>query len=347
MSTPPAGGPADRHAPSQGGPVGSDNPLRVGRRVVVRHRRPPGSHPPLTDVVGTVVALDDTSVTVDTVRGEVVVARADFVVVKEVPPAPVRRGRPHQAIGATDLERVMSDGWRAVEEEWQEGWLLRASSGFTHRGNSVLPLGEPGGTLDAAIGSAERWYAARDLPSKWQLPLPPGGGAAEGALGAQLLDRGYTVRLPTLVMTGASSDVSSQAALTDSSVPVTVDASLTMPWLEAYARQRTIVPGVTEQLLTSSAGQFFASVADQDGRLVAVARMSVHPGWCGLQALWVDPDRRGRGTGRTLVQALATLARENAMPSMFLQVEQDNDAAIELYRSVGFTTHHTYVYLSR
>lgn len=344
MSTPPTGGPADRYGPSRGRHVASDNPLRVGQRVVVRHRRPAGSHPSLTDVVGTVVALDDISVTVATVRGEVVVARADFVAVKAVPPAPVRRGRPHQAIGATDLERVMSDGWRAVEEEWQGGWLLRASSGFTHRGNSVLSLGEPGGTLDAAISSAERWYAARDLPPKWQLPLPPGGEAAEGALGAQLMDRGYTVRLPTLVMTGASSDV---AALTESSVPVTVDASLTMPWLEAYARQRTIVPGVTEQLLTSSAGQLFASVTAKGGRVVAVARMSVHPGWGGLQALWVDPDRRGRGTGRTLVQALAALARDNRMPSMFLQVEQDNDAAIALYRSVGFTTHHTYVYLSR
>ncbi len=347
MTTPPTAGTPNPRAPSHGGLVTSGDPLRVGRRVVVRHRRPLGSLPPLTDVVGTVVALDDISVTVDTARGEVVVARADFVAVKAVPPAPARRVRPHQAIGVTDLERTMADGWRAVEQEWQAGWLLRASSGFTHRGNSVLPLGQPGGTLDTAIGSAERWYAARDLPPTWQLPLPPSGEAADEALGAELLDRGYTAHLPTLVMTGASSDVASRAVLTGSLVTVTVDASLTIPWLEAYARQRTVLPGVTEQLLTSSAGQRFAAVAGPDGRPVAVARMSVHPGWCGLQALWVDPDQRGRGTGRALVHALATLARDNRMPSMFLQVEQDNDAAIALYRSVGLTTHHTYAYLHR
>lgn len=330
MTTPPAGSVV--------------NPLRVGRRVVVRHRRPEGSHPALTDVVGTVLAVDDASVTIETQRGEVTVARSDFVAVKAVPPAPVRRGRPHQAVGATDLERVMADGWRGVEEEWLGEWLLRASSGFTKRASSVLPLGDSGIPVDEAIDAAEAWYASRDLPPLWQVPVPASGELAEDRLAADLLDRGYRVEAPTLVMTGASSDVRS---LTEASVPVTVAASLSPAWLEAYARQRPVLPGVTEQVLTGSAGQLFASVAGQGGEIEAVARMSVHPGWAGLQALWVDPDRRGRGIGRTLVQALAMLARDNRMPSMFLQVEPVSEAAVALYRSLGFTTHHSYAYLTR
>ena len=69
-----------------------DRPDQLGRRVVVRYRRPAGSHPPLTDVIGVVTAVDDEGVTVEASAGPVHVRRADVVVVKAVPPAPVRRG---------------------------------------------------------------------------------------------------------------------------------------------------------------------------------------------------------------------------------------------------------------
>ena len=120
-----------------------DQPTHVGRRVVVRYRRPAGSHPPLTDVVGVLTQVDDHELVVEAKAGPVRVRRADIVIVRAVPPPPVRRGRPHTAISTVDLERLMADGWRAVEEEWLGDWMLRASSGFTGRGNSVLPLGDP------------------------------------------------------------------------------------------------------------------------------------------------------------------------------------------------------------
>ena len=101
------------------------------------------------------------------------------------------------------------------------------------------------------------------------------------------------------------------------------------------------------QLLTGSPGQLFLSTADRSGGLTAVARVSVHTGWAGLQALWVEPEQRGRGLGRTVVHAAGLLARQRRMPSMYLQVEAENEAAIGLYESEGFRPHHTYAYLRR
>ena len=45
--------------------------------------------------------------------------------------------------------------------------MLRASSGYTQRGNSVVPLGDPGMPLADAVSEVERWYAARSLPAKF------------------------------------------------------------------------------------------------------------------------------------------------------------------------------------
>ena len=47
------------------------------------------------------------------------------------------------------------------------------------------------------------------------------------------------------------------------------------------------------------------------------------------------------------MSALATLARDHKMTSMYLQVEAANSAAQALYSGLGFTTHHAYVYLDQ
>lgn len=60
----------------------------VGSRVSLRHRLPPGSAKPLTDVVGHLVAVG-TEVLVRTKSGEIVtVAAADVVAVRELSHSP-------------------------------------------------------------------------------------------------------------------------------------------------------------------------------------------------------------------------------------------------------------------
>jgi N-acetylglutamate synthase len=65
-------------------------PTWVGRRVVVRHRLPDGS---ATDALGTLVRADDRHVVVhrDATGTDAVVALADVVLARTVPPRAVRR----------------------------------------------------------------------------------------------------------------------------------------------------------------------------------------------------------------------------------------------------------------
>ncbi len=70
----------------------------VGTRVVVRRRladdeRTGGEPHTLTDVLGTVVALDDDGVTLATRAGTVRVPAGQVVLAKPVPPPPRRRPR--------------------------------------------------------------------------------------------------------------------------------------------------------------------------------------------------------------------------------------------------------------
>ena len=116
----------------------------------------------------------------------------------------------------------------------------------------------------------------------------------------------------------------------------------------AYGRSRSVVPGVTESVLTGSDGQLFLSVRDEATRqLVGIARLAIHPGWAGLFGLWVDPAHRRRGIASTIVSAAAMVARENAMPAIYLQVSSANTDGVAFWRSLGFGVHHDYTYLAR
>jgi N-acetylglutamate synthase len=337
--------------------------LPIGSRVVVRSLLDPppepGGGPTMTDAVGTLAAVDDRSVVVQTAGGEVRIDRSRIVAAKEVPPRPSRRGAAHLALSVEDMQRVVAPSWGAVEREQLGDWMLRASGGFTHRGNSVLPLGSPGLPLALAVDRLEDWYAERQLPAMVTLAGPEGFDPADDPLGAELLGRGYAPETRTLCLTAGIDTV----ADADPGGPdVTLSATLDEGWMSAYRESRPTVPGMTEQVLTGSPRQLFASVtvggglsrklgletpASRNSRIVAIGRLGIAAGWAGLGAVRTDPAFRGRGLAAHLTARLATAARQDGIRLMHLQVEADNLAATQLYSRLGFQTHSSYVYLTR
>ena len=338
--------------------VGPDHGPRVGSRVVVRHRLEtpdPRSGATLTDVVGDLVAADPDALVVLTRRGEVRVPRRLVTVVKEVPPAPARRGAPHRALSVEDLQRVMVGAWPAMETARLGDWLLRASRGFTQRANSVVTAGSPGMPLPAALGAVERWYAARDLPANLTLAGPVGFDPASDELGAEALRRGYERRVPTLALTASTRLVAGHPARDTSGGPagtaapssVEVGGELTEAWFTAYRSYRPVDDEAARAILTGSPEQVFATARDSGGTVVGVGRLGLASAWGGIAAMWVDPRARREGLGGRMLTALAVAAAERGASSLHLQTDSDNTAALGLYERRGFERHHEYVNLSR
>jgi ribosomal protein S18 acetylase RimI-like enzyme len=66
-----------------------------------------------------------------------------------------------------------------------------------------------------------------------------------------------------------------------------------------------------------------------------------HSVWTGtddahLEDLFVDPETRGSGLGRELVEAALGRARERGCARIELDANEANEPALRLYRSVGF-----------
>jgi len=83
--------------------------------------------------------------------------------------------------------------------------------------------------------------------------------------------------------------------------------------------------------LTDQPGAF-ALLAEGEGFILCRAIA----GEAEILTLAVDPAARRRGVGRALVEAAAGLARLASAETLFLEVAEDNDAALALYAGAGF-----------
>jgi GNAT superfamily N-acetyltransferase len=282
-------------------------PHVVGQRVVVRHLLPDGR---ATDVLGTCTSWGGGSMTVDREgHGPVVIALADVVTGKPVPPRASVRAR----VSPHEVEEHVAALWDSVTTEPLGRWLLRASpphgGRLRRRGNSALAMQEPGiGWADAAFG-VRRFYEALDQTaivqvqrgSEVERTLAPLGfrPMGDGDAHAQLASVARALRSAR----SAAPDVAASLDEAPGSVTVSVDAG------------------------------------------VASGRGVLSGDWLLVESLVVDPAHRRRGLATAVLAEVLDWGASLGATTALLHVETENAGAVALYERHGFVTHHTNRYL--
>jgi ribosomal protein S18 acetylase RimI-like enzyme len=114
----------------------------------------------------------------------------------------------------------------------------------------------------------------------------------------------------------------------DAAVALWTACGLTRPWNDAHADARLALSGATSTIL---AGRI-------DGRLVATAMLGAdgHRAW--VYYLGVEPELQARGLGAEMMAAAERWAVDHGMPKLQLMVREDNAAAAEFYKAIGYKT---------
>ncbi len=259
------------------------------------------------------------------------IPESSLVAGKIVPSAPARRRGP--AASYEELARVAARAWRPVESERLGEWELRAASGFTRRANSVLPLGDPGMPLDAALTAVRRWYGERGLPAYVQTAT--GAEGTQEMLCAELERRGWEREVTAELWTGGLAPVADRAE----GAGVVLSREADGAWLSRYGRKG--LSDVALRVLGSGPSVWFATVPGADAP-AAIGRCVVDGRWASFAAVEVDPAQRRRGLATAVLGALAQRALDEGASAAWLQVEADNTAARALYTGMGFAAHHAY-----
>ncbi|QLY30692.1 GNAT family N-acetyltransferase [Nocardia huaxiensis] len=305
----------------------------IGRRVVVRYRLPEGYPQPLTDVIGELVATDP--LTVRTADGQVVsVARDRVVAWKALGPRPIRTSE------IRALEAAAADGWPGTQRAWIDGWLLRAGAGYTGRANSAVPLGGSEGPALATGDTLHRigeWYTAHGLPLQLLLPdrLAP-------------VPQGWRTWNETLVLAAEIESL----PLPEGPPMVRFAAEPDGAWLSLHRHRGgdTEIGStpVVEVLTAVRDGELaFATVGLPTPLAIGRAAVTTAPDgrrWVGLTCVAVATGHRRHGLGSLLCAEMVRWGRSRGATHAYVQVEAGNEAAVGLYREMGFLDHHSYRY---
>lgn len=93
----------------------------------------------------------------------------------------------------------------------------------------------------------------------------------------------------------------------------------------------------TWQRIIESDGSMFGRIAEFQGKVVGFTVSLLHPGsWtldpiCYLEDLFVDPEARGKGVGRALIEDLIERGRENGWSRLYWHTRAGNAQARRLY----------------
>ena len=284
----------------------------VGQRIVVRHLLPDGR---ATDVLGTCTSWGEDAVTIERDgppdrSGPVIIALADIVTGKPVPPRPSVRSR----VGAHEVEEHVAALWSSVTVEPLGTWLLRASpphgGRLRRRGNSALAMDEPGiGWVDAA------WRVREFYAELEQTPL------IQVQLGSTVEERLATLGFTPM----GDGDSLAQVA----------------PVSQALRSLRSAAPDVPAELDESTDR---LTVAVEGGLATGTGVLS--DDWLLVEGVQVDPTQRRRGLATGVLTELLDWGASRGARTALLHVEVANPGAIALYERHGFVTHHTNRYLA-
>lgn len=298
-------------------------PHVVGTRVVVRRllhgQFGPTGGPAMTDTLGLCRSWGRGLCEVETADGTLVsIHLGDIVSGKPVPP------RPSVRLRTTPREAHLraSAMWPTAEERHLGDWVLRAAGRLVdsqhphgrlvRRTNSALALGDPGLPISGAAAAVTDFYALRDQPAMAQVVLGDEVEAGLSALGWTGDDSGVS-----LFQVGPLSRVLR-------SLGSTVDGAV----LDEAGRGPT-----GARLATASLGER------------ASVHLALQEDWVGINDLWVAPDSRRRGLARSVLAEAFDWAASLGATTAYLQVSDSNTAALQLYGTAGFSTHHSYRYL--
>lgn len=292
------------------------------RRLVPGSTGPTGG-PSFTDVLGVCTAWGPASCVVDSDTGPVEIPLHLIVSGKPVPPRPSVRHR----VSARSAELHTSSLWPTVEVtplgEWQLRVETRPAGRLLKRANSCLAMGSPGLPVRAALDRVAAFYASHERRPLVQVE-------ADSPVEEAVIDAGWVSlgRGEAAYLIAPVAQLSRRLAARrpsdrhETGVMVPSDGP---------------VPGTVTPVSRPS-------VRVDDGRATGTAVLDGD--WVGIHDLTVDPAHRRQGLATQVMATLVAWAAEQGGRTVWLHVETDNEPALALYDSLGFSEHHRCRYLS-
>ena len=235
------------------------------------------------------------------------------------------------------LEAVGFRAWPAASIQYDGSWQLRLTAGHpSKRLNSVNPL-DPSDhrEIEKRVEKAAQRFRAYGRPLVFrQSPLAP------PQLDAYFDAHGWRRFDETRVMAAEIADLDLEDAMDH--LPIREIGRYVDAAIQVHGRDPVLKPGLTEVLSSIRPETGFFVIEDAASGPVATALCVHDSDMAGIFELATRADVRREGFGREVVMTALRWARIRGAEHAWLQVEEENTAAVRLYEELGF--HEVYRY---
>lgn len=299
----------------------------VGKRLTIRLHEASGGY---RDIVG----ILESPTTLRHKNGhEITFSQTEIAIYREIIPLSESAGRGAPlSIRVIELEKILNATWSATEQIRHGQWLFRASGQYTMRANSVLPqgappFGEPEKEIHDAISDVVAFYKARGLNPIFHLPLP-----IYHELSSYLLAHGWSEKLRAQVQV-----LDIEVTQINSDSVLEVNSLCDTEWLAVQGDEMLLT------LMETTPAYYY--MLKKNGEAVAALRAGIRDEWTVISRLYVRPEFRESKIGKELMLLTFNNLYSLGITKAALQVDISNEAAIALYKSLGFRKHHEYSYV--
>ncbi len=244
------------------------------------------------------------------------------------------------------IEDLSLNAWPSHQMQLYDGWILRFSYFYTHRTNCVEQFGISLLPLEEKVSYCEDIYRRWKTPCIFKItPLN------EPALEPFLEERSYEKQNVTHVMCLAFSESSSETGSETSFTTIregdmTIRNRIPDEWIDALF---AIKGNATVTHLKIVPSMYAAIPKDvrcvyirRNETIVATGLGILDRDYIGIYAINVKPKYRRQGMARRICETLLREGAKAGARRAYLQVLADNQPAIDLYESLGFSQEYTY-----
>ena len=220
--------------------------------------------------------------------------------------------------------------WPAATLHYDRAWLIRLTGGHPAKRLNSINVLDPGDCQDIGprIAAAAHRFETFGRPLTFRVS-PLAGAPVRAFLDAE----NWTRFDESLVMTQALEEIDFEQVM--SQIPLRDTARFISAAMTVNDFEPSVRPGLTQVVssIEPESGLFLL----EDGDRPVASAICVHDGeLAGLFQVASSFSQRGKGFGRRVVLSAVKWARMRGARVAWLQVEADNEAAIGLYRSIGF-----------
>ncbi|MDO5559806.1 MAG: GNAT family N-acetyltransferase [Oscillospiraceae bacterium] len=238
-------------------------------------------------------------------------------------------------------EELSMNSHVALHTQFFDGWLLRTADGYTNRANSVGVLYPSTLDITSKIEYCEDFYFNQDQDCVFKLT------DGDEDLDKMLERRGYVVKTPTDCMV-MDLKKCSFVKPDRKGLKVIITEKPDEEWLDAFF----IYEDRRDERIQNTAKQMFDLIKSQalycrivnNEKTIACASAVVERGYMLLFNVIVDEQCRGRKYGQMLCEALLSKAIEEGAHTAYLQVVEENQIAMNLYKKLGYKKIYSYWY---